>query len=193
MARRKGLSFYDRKRKRAGSSVFQEVVSWGFGIFASVFLAVVVVMYFGMTINVVGESMRPGLYNGQKVYVNEFVYLLSKPKTGDVVVFLPNGNEHSHYYVKRVVAVPGDHLVIRDGCLYVNGLESAWVSEEITDPGIAANDMFLDAGEYFCIGDDPNNSEDSRSANIGPVSDKDIIGKVWFRSKYEDSSRGFVK
>ena len=125
--------------------------------------------FFGMTTNVVGVSMEPTLYNGQQIFIDRFFYVLSSPKRGDVVVFLPNGNENSHYYVKRVVAVPGDRLVIQDGTLFVNGIESEWVSAYISDPGIAGNEFTLENGEYFCVGDNPGNSEDSRSANIGPV------------------------
>ena len=190
--RSKGLSFYKR-RKKISSALIREVFSWVFGILATVFIASVVVFFFGMTTNVVGVSMEPTLYNGQKIFVDRFLYVLSSPKKGDVVVFLPNGNENSHYYVKRVGAVPGDRLVIRDGTLYVNGLESEWVTEYIGDPGIVTNELTLDNGEYFCIGDNPGNSEDSRSANIGPVLDSDIIGKAWFRTKCDEQGMGFVK
>lgn len=192
MAKKKGLSFYSRKKK-ISTSVVREVLTWCFGIFASIFLASVCTVYLGGTIRVVGESMEPALYNGQTVYVNKFVYLLSKPKKGDVVVFLPNGNQNAHYYVKRVLAVPGDHVVIKNNILFVNGIESPWVHVEIEDAGIAENDFYLGNGEYFCMGDDPNNSEDSRSPDIGPVKTKDMIGKVWFHGKCEELGWGFVK
>ena len=171
----------------------REAFSWIFGIAAAVFIAAVLIFFLGMSTNVVGVSMEPTLYNGQKILVNRFIYLLSSPKRGDVVVFLPNGNENAHYYVKRVVAVPGDRLQIQGGELYVNGEVSRWVSEKILDFGIAANEIVLGNGEYFCIGDNPNNSEDSRSANIGPVEEKDIIGEAWFRMPREESSVGFIK
>lgn len=171
----------------------REVFTWIFGILASAFIATVIVFFFGMTTNVVGASMEPVLYNGQQIFVNRFVYVLFSPKKGDVVVFLPNGNENAHYYVKRVVAVPGDHLLIKDGILYVNGVESEWVTGYILDPGIAENELTLEGGEFFCIGDNPGNSEDSRSANIGPVKEADIIGKVWFRAKCTELGMGFVK
>lgn len=190
--RNKGLSFY-RRRKKISSGLVREVFSWVFGILAAVFIAAVLVFFFGMTTNVVGVSMEPALYNGQQIFVDRFLYVLSSPKKGDVVVFLPNGNENSHYYVKRVVATPGDHLVIKDGLLFVNGIESEWVTDYISDAGIAANEFTLENGEYFCIGDNPGNSEDSRSANIGPVKDIDIIGKAWFRIKCEEQGMGFVK
>ena len=110
-----------------------------------------------------------------------------------MVVFLTYGNEIAHYYLKRLVAVPGDHLLIKDGILYVNGVESEWVMGYISDPGIAENEITLESGEFFCIGDNPGNSEDSRSAIIGPVKEADIIGKVWFRAKCTEQGMGFVK
>lgn len=192
MAKNKGLSFY-RKKKTISSGTIREIFSWIFGIAAAVFIAVVLNYFMGMTTNVVGVSMEPTLYNEQNIYINRFLYILSSPKAGDVVVFLPNGNENSHYYVKRVVAVPGDRLVVKDGVLFVNGLESPWVTEKLLEAGIAENEFTLDSGEYFCIGDNPGNSEDSRSANIGPVKETDIVGKVWFRGKCDELGMGFVK
>lgn len=192
MAKNKGLSFY-RKKKTISSATIREIFSWIFGIVAAVFIAAVLNYFMGMTTNVVGVSMEPTLYNEQKIYINRFLYILSSPKAGDVVVFLPNGNENSHYYVKRVVAVPGDRLVVKDGVLFVNGLESSWVTEKLLEAGIAENEFTLESGEYFCIGDNPGNSEDSRSANIGPVKETDIVGKVWFRGKCDELGMGFVK
>ena len=192
MSRHKGLSFY-KKKKKISSAFVREVINWIFGILAAVFIAVVLNYFLGLTTGVVGVSMEPTLYNGQKVYVNRFLYIWSSPKAGDVVVFLPNGNENSHYYVKRVIAVPGDHLVTQDGVMFVNGIQSPWVTEKIVDAGITENEFTLEAGEYFCIGDNTGNSEDSRSANIGPVDETDIVGKVWFREKCEEQGMGFVK
>lgn len=188
----KGLSFYRRKKKISSVHV-REVFIWLFGIATAVFIAVVLNIFLGVTTRVVGVSMEPALYNGQKIFINSFIYLVSSPQKGDVVVFLPNGNENSHYYVKRVVAVPGDKVVITGGVLYVNGEESPWVTDRLTDPGIAANEFTIQNGEYFCIGDNPGNSEDSRSPNIGPVKEIDMLGKVWFRASCEEASMGFVK
>jgi len=192
MAKHKGLSFY-RRRKKISPTIFREVLSWIFGILTAVFIAAVLNFFFGMTTRVVGVSMEPSLYNGQTILVDRFLYILSKPKKGDVVVFLPNGNENSHYYVKRIVAVPGDKLLIQNGVLFVNGLESPWVTEKLFEAGIAENEFVLESGEYFCIGDNPGNSEDSRSPNIGPVKEKDIIGKAWFRITCEEADMGFIK
>ncbi len=192
MARHNGLSFYKRKKK-ISAAIVREIFSWIFGIIIAVFLAVVISYFFGMSTNVVGVSMEPSLYNGQKVLVNRLAYSLFDPKTGDIVVFLPNGNENSHYYIKRVAAVPGDKVRISDGILYVNDVKSDIITEKILDAGIAANEFTLKSGEYFCIGDNINNSEDSRTANIGPVKESDIIGGAWFKFSCEDDKMGFVK
>lgn len=192
MAKNKGLSFYQKKKKISPAAV-REAFSWLLGILASIFIAGVLVYLYGMTTRVVGVSMEPILYNEQEIFVDRFLYVIISPHRGDVVVFLPNGNENAHYYVKRVVAIPGDTVVIRSGVFYVNGIESPWVTERVTDPGIAENEITLGSGEYFCIGDNPSNSEDSRSANIGLVQESDIIGRAWFRAPCEELGMGFIK
>lgn len=190
--RNKGLSFY-KKKKKISRELLRGIFNWIFGIALSVFLAAVVVVFLGKSTRVVGMSMEPTLENGQQIFIDRFLYILSSPKAGDVVAFLPNGNENSHYYVKRVVAVPGDKVRIADGTLYVNGQESRWVTERILDAGIAENEIILGNKEYFCIGDNPNNSEDSRSANIGPVEEGDMIGKAWFHLRSGTEGIGFIK
>ena len=112
--RNKGLSFY-KKKKKISQELLREIFSWIFGIALSVFLAAVVVIFLGKSTRVVGMSMEPTLENGQQIFIDRFLYVLSSPKAGDIVAFLPNGNENSHYYVKRVVAGPGDKVRIADG------------------------------------------------------------------------------
>ena len=190
--RNKGLSFY-KKKKKISQALLREIFSWIFSIALSVFLAGVIVIFLGRSARVVGMSMEPTLENGQQIYIDRFTYILSSPKAGDVVTFLPNGNENSHYYIKRVVAGPGDKVRIADGTLYVNGQQSIWVTERVLDAGIAENELILGSGEYSSIGDNPNNSEDSRSANIGPVDEDDIVGKAWFHLKSSTEGMGFIK
>ena len=192
MAHQKGLSFY-RRKKKINSAVLREIFGWLFGIFVAIFIAIVVAHFFGMVTRVVGAAMEPTLYNGQSILIDRFCYVLSSPKAGDVVVFLPNGNENAHYYVKRVVAVAGDEVLIENGVLYVNGEESVLAEDKILDGGIAENAMTIGRGEIFCLGDNVNNSEDSRSANVGPVKDADIIGRAWFKLACEDEGMGFIK
>lgn len=193
MARHKGLSFYKRKRKMSAGTI-REIFSYMFGILVAVFIAGVLVYSVGISTRVIGVSMEPSLYNGQKILINRLAYTLTTPKVGDVVVFLPNGNENSHFYVKRVVAVAGDRVSIQDGRLYVNGtqVEEAEM-DKMAEAGIAANEIVLASDECFVLGDNRNNSEDSRSANIGPVKNKDIVGKAWFHMSSDVTGMGFVK
>lgn len=193
MARKKGLSFY-QKKKKISKAVLKEISSWIFWILVSVFLGLVAVYCVGMRTSVIGSSMEPLLYNGQSIYLNRVVYKVSSPKRGDVVVFLPNGNEKSHYYVKRVVGVPGDTLYIKNGTLYANDeAVEDYFNDKIADPGLLDTEMTLEDNEYFVIGDNCNNSEDSRSANIGTVKKEYIIGKAWFKMASGDSDIGFIK
>ncbi len=192
MGKRRGLSFY-KKKKKISAAALKEIASWIFGIFAAVFIAFVTVYAVGMSVSMVGVSMEPAIANGQQVLINRYAYLLVKPRAGDVVAFLPNGNRNSHYYVKRVVAGPGDTVEIRDGRLYVNGLQVIEEYDKMAEAGIAENPVTLGADEYFVLGDNRNNSEDSRSANIGLVKGRDIVGRVWFKLKQGGNAMGFVK
>ena len=126
--------------------------------------------------------------------MNRMIYKATSPKIGDVIVFLPNGNEKSHYYVKRVVGGPGDKLYIKKGVLYVNDeTVDKYFNDKIAEAGLLENEVLLEDDEYFVIGDNCNSSEDSRSANIGTVKKGYIIGKVWFKMACGDSDIGFVK
>lgn len=191
--RRKGLHFY-HKKKKISASVMREIFGWFVCVFAAVFLAFTLVWFAGLRTNVIGLSMEPGLVNGQGVLINRFRYQFFSPKAGDVVVFLPNGNENAHYYVKRVVAVPGQTVQIRDGILYINDKKYGDESMDlIASAGIAEDEIRLGADEYFVLGDNFNNSEDSRSANIGPVKKSTIIGKAWFHFGNGQEGWGLVK
>lgn len=192
MARRKGLTFY-QKKKKINTVLLKEIVSWIFWICVSVFLALVVMYCLGMKTSVIGASMKPSLYNGQNIFLNRLVYKVSSPSAGDVVVFYPNGNDKSHLYVKRVVAVPGDTVYIKNGSLYVNGeVIDAYFHDKIAEPGLAENEIILKEDEYFVIGDNCNNSEDSRSANVGNIKKAYIIGKAWFKMATGDSAMGLI-
>ena len=193
MRRTKGLSFY-RRRKKISTTIVHEILSYVAGILIAAFLAFVIVYFVGIRTSVIGVSMEPALYNGQGILINRFAYKLANPRAGDVVVFLPNGNQNTHYYVKRVVAGPGETVQIREGILYVNGKAVEDDTYDlIADAGIAEHEIKLGNDEYFVMGDNCNSSEDSRSGNIGPVSRDDIVGKAWFKMAGGGSNTGLVK
>ena len=194
MARRKGTGLSFRtKKKKISPELLREIMSYIFVVLATILVAFVLVISVGMRTKVIGASMEPKLYNGQEILVNRFVYRILSPKQGDIAVFLPNGNKNSHYYVKRVVAGPGDSVQIRDGQLFVNNVVyGSNFYDKISDAGILENPITLENNEYCLLGDNINNSEDSRFANIGMVERDDIVGKVWFHMAAEGVGVGLM-
>ena len=104
------------------------------------------------------------------------------PKRYSIIAFHPNGVKTSKIYVKRVIGLPGETIQIHDGKVYINGsvLEDDVSKDDILTAGLAAGELTLGENEYFVLGDNRNNSEDSRFANVGVVKKDDIVGSVWF-------------
>lgn len=155
---------------------------WIFEIAVVALLAFVGVWYFGQRVSMVGDSMKPVLNNGDVVLVNRIVYNATTPKRGDIIVFKPNGNENSHYYIKRIVGLPGETIEIIENSVYIDGekLEEEYTTTAIDNVGIVSEKMTLGSDEYFVLGDDRENSEDSRNADVGNVKRSYIYGKAWF-------------
>ena len=173
---------FGKKRRRVNYDLFREIFKWTFEVAIVCFIAFVIIWYFGMRVSVIGDSMNPELSNGDITLINKVVYNMSTPKRGDVIAFKPNGNESSHYYIKRIVGLPGETIEIQDGKILVNGKEikERYQTTKIDDVGILSEPMKLGNNEYFVLGDDRQNSEDSRNIDIGNVKRTDIEGKVWF-------------
>lgn len=192
--RQKGLSFVE-KEKRVSRDLVKDILGTLFYCFAAILLGAVIVIAFGMRLPVIGISMSPSLENGQVVLVDRFSLRLLNPQREDVVCFYPKGNENSHLYVKRIIGLPGETVQIKDGYVYVDGvrlLENE-VFDKIEDPGLAQTEFVLKEDEYFVLGDNRNNSEDSRNGNIGAVMEDTMVGKVWFKLKTDNNRMGFVK
>lgn len=189
------LSFR-RRKKVIRLDIVKQIVIWIIQLMVVNLLAFMVVSYLGKQIPVIGDSMEPQLKEGDTALVNRLSYLLASPKRGDVVVFKPNGNENSHYYVKRVVALPKETVQIIDGQLVVTDEKGQKVEHtgiedmQIAYAGVAEEPVTLDAGEYFVIGDNCAFSEDSRYADIGNVKKEDMEGKAWCK---RESFLGFRK
>ncbi|MBQ7973236.1 MAG: signal peptidase I [Lachnospiraceae bacterium] len=190
--KRRGLTFYEKENK-VKPGIWKEVFNYAFYIVTVILIAFVLVFLFGMRVSTIGVSMEPTLTHGQEVFVNRISYLMFQPKVGDVVVFRPNGNEKSHYYIKRVVATPGDTVQVKNGTLYVNNEEvTVFDYDKIENAGLAENAYLLGEKEFFVMGDNCNNSEDSRSGNIGSVHRDDIVGRAWFRFAKENIPLGLI-
>ncbi len=178
-----------QKRKHNFTHLY-EVLTWVFIVVAAAFLGFFSIYALGIRTSVIGPSMEPTLVAGQEILMDQIIYQFTSPKRGDVIVFHPNGNENTHLYVKRVVGLPGETVQIKQGRLYIDGVQYAQdYSSELMEPGIAENVITLGVEEFFVLGDNRAESEDSRSADIGIVNRSMIEGKAWLHLT-KDASEG---
>ncbi len=179
----KGLSLKELRSKfHANKKRLKLFGNWVFRITMVCFLAFVFVWYFGQRVSTVGDSMKPILANGDVVLVNRIVYNATTPKRGDIIVFKPKGNDNEHYYIKRIIGLPGETVEMIEDSVYINGkkLEEEYETTKIDDVGIVSEELKLASDEYFVLGDDRQNSADSRNADVGNVKRGYIYGKAWF-------------
>lgn len=164
--------------------IVREIAIWLFQIITVLAIAYTFVHFFGQRMQYVGASMAPTINNDDMILVNRFIYLVSKPKRYDLVVFKPKGNENSHIYISRVIGLPGETLQIIDGVVTIDGtpLEGSYAAVESENAGIAREPVTLGTNEYFVLGDDRENTDDSRNADVGIVKLSYISGKPWLRA-----------
>ena len=144
---------------------------------AAFVLALLIQQFVVKPFSIPSESMQPTLTDGDRVLVARFVYRFGDPKPGDVIVFHPPTSPKEEY-IKRVVAVGGDRVSVHDGKLWINGkaMDESYINEKVmlgTFPEIT-----VPQGSVFAMGDNRNNSGDSRV--FGPVPKSSILGKAFF-------------
>lgn len=176
-----GLSFGRKRRRQVNYELLQEIFIWIVRIALVCVIAFGLVWYFGQKVSVIGDSMNPQLENGDITLINRLVYNMRKLKKGEVIAFKPNGNENSHYYIKRVIGLPGETIEYVDGEILIDSeaIEEDYNTTKIEELGLLEEPITLGKEEYFVLGDDRQNSEDSRMANVGNVKQSEIAGKVW--------------
>ena len=138
-------------------------------------------------VQVDGPSMNDTLQDQDRVLINKFTCRVKTLDRFDVVVF-KYAYDTDTDYIKRVIGLPGETVRIdRDGNIYINEelLEENYGKEVMLEPGIAEDGITLGEDEYFVLGDNRNNSSDSRDPDVGAVSKNQIKGNAWLRLQPE--------
>ncbi|TMB46268.1 MAG: signal peptidase I, partial [Chloroflexi bacterium] len=131
-----------------------------------------------------GLSMWATLDDNDYLIANKIDYRLHAPQRGDIIILRPP-TDNSKDFIKRVIALPGERLLIRDGIVYINGhkLDEPYLPEQWTVftnwPANNPNGQLMGPNEYFVMGDNRNRSQDSRT--FGPITRDRVDGRAWFR------------
>lgn len=151
------------KKEKKPVNVKKEILSWILTLGAAVVIALVIRHFLFEPIRVDGESMCDTLQNGEIMFVTKPEYLFGDPQHGDVIICKYPGRTEN--FVKRVMGIPGDVIEVRRNTVYRNGeaLDEPYLTEERNDNGFSMLPFTLGENEYFVMGDNRDNSHDSRN------------------------------
>ena len=171
-------------------SVLKEILSISIYLLLVFCAAYLIVTYVGQRTQVSGSSMETTLSDGDHLIVDKISYRFEAPERFDIIVF-PFQYDTDTYYIKRIIGMPGETVQIDEsGNIYIDGevLEENYGREVIQSPGRAIDPILLGDDEYFVMGDNRNNSSDSRDPSVGNIHRRDIIGRafvrIWPTSKF---------
>ncbi len=167
------------------NKVMKEMISTLAYLLGVLCLTWLVITFVGQRTEVDGSSMEPMLSDSDNLIVDKITYRFTEPKRYDIIVF-PFKLEKNTYYIKRIIGLPGETVQIDvQGNIYINGerLQESYGREVIAPEhvGIAIDPIILGEDEYFVMGDNRNNSMDSRTEVVGNIKREDIIGRAWVR------------
>lgn len=162
----------------------KNIILWILEISLMIILGFGFATYFCQNVVVQESSMEPTISAGETLLINRFAYKISSPKRGDIIAFRTEDNPESSIHIKRVIGLPGETIQIKNGQILVDG--QTYIEKKgfpsVKDGGLAEAEIVLGGTEYFVLGDNRNNSEDSRHVDVGNVKRDHIIGKLWFVS-----------
>jgi len=149
-------------------------------IIGAAILAVFIMTFVARAFTVDGPSMLPTLEHGQRLLVDRITYRFQPPQRGDVVVFRYPFNPREHF-IKRIIGIPGDVVAIVAGTVYVNGvaLHEPYVNGRMLPRSFGP--VVVEEDTYFVLGDNRNNSEDSRDRRVGLVPRENLVGRAIWR------------
>lgn len=164
------------KRKRVMKKILYEILDWSKVLLTALVIAFVVSRTLVANAQVPTGSMETTIMSGSRVLINRLSYVVGEPERGDIIAFyFPD--DKSEKYLKRIIGLPGDKVEGIGGRIYINGglLEESYITEEINaDFG----PYHVPESSYFVMGDNRNNSDDSRFWNDKFVEKDEIIGKA---------------
>ena len=140
--------------------VIKELVGWIVSILLIVAVSYLIVTFVGQRTQVSGSSMETTLSDGDHLIVDKISYRFREPQRYEIVVF-PYRYEKNTYYIKRIIGLPGETVQIVDGYIYIP--------------------VTLGEDEYFVMGDNRNNSQDSRVSDVGAIHRDELMGRAWIR------------
>lgn len=164
-------------------SVLKEILSISIYLLLVFCAAYLIVTYVGQRTQVSGSSMETTLSDGDHLIVDKISYRFDDPERFDIIVF-PFQYDTDTYYIKRIIGMPGETVQIDEsGNIYIDGelLEESYGREVIQNSGRADDPIMLGEDEYFVMGDNRNNSSDSRDPSVGNIHRSDIIGRAFIR------------
>ena len=168
--------------ERSGaSSLLREVAE----VFVLALILYIGISFAVQAVHVEGLSMFATLDDNDYLIANKIDYRIHAPQRGDIIILRPP-TSNSTDFIKRVIALPGEKLLIRSGVVYINGhklnepyLPEEWTQDDNPPPWSLGDGAVIPANQYFVMGDNRNRSQDSRF--FGPISRDRIDGKAWFR------------
>lgn len=169
--------FFRERMSPVAEAKKNEWIEWAKAILIAIIFAFLLKSFVFSTSVVEGESMDPTLSNGERIVFNKFIYLVGKPDRGDVVIIKrPFKN-----YVKRIIALPGETIEMRNHILYINGVEyeQLYINKEAQEKTGNFGPYAIPEKNYFVMGDNRAISKDSRNG-LGLINEDEIIGKSEF-------------
>lgn len=163
-------------------SLQREIISTVVYLLIVVALTFLFVQFVAQRTHVNGDSMNATLENGDNLIVDKLSYRFKDPERFDIIVFPYQYKEHT-YYIKRIIGMPGETVQVIDGMVYIDGerLDETYGKEIMKYAGVASDQIELGEDEYFVLGDNRNNSSDSRDPSVGNIHRDQIIGKAFIR------------
>lgn len=185
------LRFEEEQKRERRIKIIKESIRFLIEVVVVIFIAWLIVTFALKKVSVIGSSMETTLYNGEDVIVNKSSYLLFSPRREQIVAFYPEPEEGEDIRdmddtvirIRRIVGLPGEKIVIRDGKIYINGqeLEEKYPFEAMNSAGRAVSEIQLEDDEYFVLSDNRNDMDDSRNTSFTRIRRQNIIGKVILR------------